>query len=237
MQILLLSIGSAPAMEACTATAAALRESGATDVEALPVAPTAAAVDEALSGCGGRRLVVEAGLADLALALNRLMRRGELGAQEVAVLPTGFVPYLGAIGVPASRSGQLRSAVGGTPRLVGVIKDDSGGVCVDHASVLPWGSAAAGPAARVGARWWVRAVVDDQRLCDGSARGISVRRIGPSELEATVQLGRWRRRTVRGRSLQLACDDALISQDGIDRERPRSKRTFWSEPELFNLCV
>jgi hypothetical protein len=80
-------------------------------------------------------------------------------------------------------------------------------------------------------------VVDDQRLADGSARGLRLRRLGPAELEATVQLGRLRRRTCRGRSLQLACDPALIVADGVARERPRGKRTFWSEPKLWWLAL
>jgi hypothetical protein len=56
-------------------------------------------------------------------------------------------------------------------------------------------------------------------------------------LEATVRLGRLRRRTYRGRSLQLACDPALIVADGVARERPRGKRTFWSEPKLWRLAL
>jgi hypothetical protein len=112
---------------------------------------------------------------------------------------------------------------------VGVIKDDSGGVCVDAASLRPWPGA--------DTTWWLRAVVDDQRLADGAARELRVRRLGPSELEATVRLGRLRRRTCRGRSLQLACDPALIVADGVARERPRRKRTFWSEPKLWRLAL
>ena len=80
-------------------------------------------------------------------------------------------------------------------------------------------------------------MVDDQRLGDGPARGLSVRRLAPDELEATVRLGRFRRRTCRGRSLQLACDPALIVADGAARQRPRGKRTFWSEPKLWLLAL
>jgi hypothetical protein len=85
--------------------------------------------------------------------------------------------------------------------------------------------------------WWLRAVVDDQRLCDGPARSLAVRRLGPGELAATVRLGRWRSRTCRGRSVQLACDPAQIVADGVGRERARRKRTFWSEPELWRLAL
>lgn len=192
-------------------------------------ASEAAAVDAALSEVGGRRLVLDADLAGLNLALSRLLRAGLLATLDTAVLPRHEVGYLRRIGLPGELAAQLRVAVTGDCRLVGVIKDDSGGVCVDSAAVRAWDDSGAG--------WWLRAVVDDQRLADGTARGVSVRRLGPAELEATVRLGRFRRRTIRGRSLQLACDPALVVQDGVGRERPRGKRTLWSEPALWRLAL
>lgn len=176
----------------------------------------------------GPRLVLDADLAGLSLALHRMLRRGLLGTVETAVLPREPVPYLTRLGLPAARADQWQLARTGTPRLVGVVKDDSGGVCLDAAELRPWTPEKP---------WWVRAVVDDQRLCDGEVRAISVRRLGPSELQATVRLGRFRSRTCRGRSLQLACDEAMIVADGVARERPRSKRTFWSEPKLWQLVT
>ena len=163
--------------------------------------------------------------------LHRLLRRGLLETLETAVLPREPVPYLSRLGLPGDLAGQLRVARQAPARLVGVVKDDSGGVCVDTASLSPW------PEESDGSPWWLRAVVDDQRLADGNARGLRLRRLGPAELEATVQLGRLRHRTCRGRSLQLACDPALIVADGVARERPRGKRTFWSEPKLWRLAI
>jgi hypothetical protein len=228
MKCLLLRIG--PAGE--DDLAGGLRAAGATEVEAAIVEggrdETSAAIDAVLGGRGGRRLVIDAELSGLHVTLHRLMRRGELDTAETAVLLRDPVPFLSGRGLPNDRAGQLRVAIQGRPRLVGVIKDDSGGLCLDHAGLVPWSDADG---------WWLRAVVDDQRLCDGQARSVSVRRLGPDELEATVRLGRLRKRTLRGRSLQLACDQALVSEDGIDRERPRSKRTFWSEPKLWNMCL
>jgi hypothetical protein len=193
------------------------------------------ALEEALEVPPGRwgeeapRLVIDADLAGLNLVLHRLLRRGLLETVETAVLPREPVPYLSRLGLPADLAGQLRVAQHASTQLVGVVKDDSGGVCVDGASLEPWPGA--------DSAWWLRAVVDDQRLADGNARGLRVRRLGPAELEATVQLGRLRRRTCRGRSLQLACDPALIVADGVARERPREKRTFWSEPKLWRLAL
>jgi hypothetical protein len=191
-------------------------------------------LEPGLSGAQAPRLVIDADLAGLNLVLHRLLRRGLLETVETAVLPRQPVPYLSRLGLPADLAGRLRVAQQAPARLVGVIKDDSGGVCVDAASLSPWPEELP-ESNRSG--WWLRAVVDDQRLADGDARGLRVRRLGPAELEATVQLGRLRRRTCRGRSLQLACDPALIVADGVARERPRGKRTFWSEPKLWRLAL
>lgn len=219
---------------------------GLPDGTARHLAADASEVDAVLAspefeglGAGLPRLVLDADLAGLNLALHRLLRRGLLDTLETAVLPREPVPYLSRLGLPADRAGQLRVAAEAPARLVGVIKDDSGGVCVDTASLAPWPAEpdSAGTAEPAGSAWWLRAVVDDQRLADGSARELRLHRLGPAELEATVRLGRLRRRTCRGRSLQLACDPALIVADGVARARPRSKRTFWSEPKLWWLAL
>jgi hypothetical protein len=205
-----------------------LHRSGANAVELAPVKPDSLSVDGALDRRAGRRLVIDADLAGLNLVLSRLMRRGELDTAETSVLPRELVSFLARIGVPGDRAGQLDVAVHGEPQLVGVIKDDSGGLCVDGATMGPWDDAP---------QWWLRAIVDDQRLCDGIARSLTVRRRGPAELEARVRTGRFSTTSCRGRSLQLACDGAQIISDGMPRERPRSKRTFWSEPKLWQLAL
>lgn len=189
------------------------------------------AVRRAGDELGDRRLVLDTDLAGLNTALRRLMRSGLLETIETAVLLREPVRYLNLLGLPASREAQHQVARTGTARLVGVIKDDSGGVCVDRAELFAW------PGSESDKGWWLRAVVDDERLCDGVARSVRLRRLGPDELEATAVTGRFRRSTVRGRSLQLACDDAQIVTDGVPRTQPRSKRTFWSEPKLWRLAL
>jgi hypothetical protein len=209
-------------------TAGLLRAAGATEVEQC-TAVTAADIDAALAKLGSQRLVIDADLAGLNLVVSRLLRARLLATADTAVLPRSDCGYLHRIGLPRDREAQLLTAVSGSARLVGVIKDDSGGVCVDHAQLGPWLDSDAG--------WWLRAVVDDQRLADGTARSVRVRRLGPAQLEASVRIGRMRNRTLQGRSLQLACDDALVMQDGLARERPRRKRTLWSEPALWNVAL
>ncbi|MGI8666051.1 MAG: hypothetical protein ACR2N4_08475 [Jatrophihabitans sp.] len=199
------------------------------------LAADAAGVDACLAelagiaGTAGRRLVIEvAGVAGLNLVLTRLMRRGLLAVLDTALLITEPVPYLSGQGLPSSLTDQLALARQPATRLVGVIKDDSGGLCVDSAVLTPWPGTGG---------WWVRAMVDDQQLCDGTVGSISVRRLAPDLLQARVQQSRLRHRTVRGRSLQLACDPAQIHTDGVGRHRPRGKRTFWSEPALWRLAL
>jgi hypothetical protein len=225
-----LSVGRRPPTEGLPAGTDRHTATDATGVDAV-----LAALEESLEVTPGRspadapRLVIDADLAGLNLVLHRLLRRGLLETVDTAVLARAPVPYLSRLGLPTDLAGQLRVARQAPARLVGVVKDDSGGVCLDAASLAPWPG--------TDSPWWLRAVVDDQRLADGAVRGLRVRRLGPSELEATVLLGRLRRRTCRGRSLQLACDPALIVADGLPRERPRDKRTFWSEPKLWRLAL
>jgi hypothetical protein len=223
MDLLLLSVGDPGRIVAPDE----LTRAGARSVEVIHADTEPPAVDQALDGRAERRLVIDGDLAGLNLVLRRLMRRGELDTAETAVLPRQAVRYLSRIGLPADLAGQIHAAVHGVPRLVGVIKDDSGGLCIDNASMAPW---------RPG-DWWLRAVVDDQRLADGNARSLSVWRLGPDELAATARLGSLRTKTRRGRSLQLACDDARIVADGMLLQRPRAKRTFWSEPKLWQLAL
>jgi hypothetical protein len=230
VQLVQLSVGGQPPRDGLPEAAGRYVASDAAGVDAALAELASAAgaeLNEPETLSRGIRLVIDADLGGLNLVLHRLMRLGLLETLETAVLPREPVPYLTRLGLPAELAGQLRVARLAPARLVGVIKDDSGGVCVDAASLEPWPGA--------DSPWWLRAVVDDQRLSDGTARGLRLRRLGPAELEATVWLGRFRRRTCRGRSLQLACDPALIVADGVARERPRSKRTFWSEPKLWRL--
>ncbi len=234
MHLVQLTIGRQPPVEGLADVANLSDRHAAADADGVDAA--LAALEAGVDGPGAAavRLVLDTDLAGLNLALHRLLRRGLLETLETAVLLRRPVPYLTRLGLPTDLAGQLRVAAQAPARLVGVIKDDSGGVCVDSATLTAWSDP---PDGTPGARWWLRAVVDDQRLADGAARQLRVQRLGPAELEATVRLGRLRRRSFRGRSLQLACDPALIVADGVPRERPRGKRTFWSEPKLWWLAL
>lgn len=216
MLLALLSVGPGQAVEV----------PGFTDIWA---ANNAEQVDAALQRLDGQRLVIEAvDGAGLNLVLARMQRAGLLSHVDTAVVVAEHVPYLANLGLPGDRTSQLEVARSARSRLVGVIRDDSGGVCISGARLTPWVPEH---------DWWVRAVVDDESLCDGYVRSLTVRHTGPAEVMAEVKLGRFRSRTKRGRSLQLACDPAQIVADGVGRERPRGRRTFWAEPKLWRLAL
>jgi hypothetical protein len=98
------------------------------------------------------------------------------------------------------------------------------------------GSADLGP--WQGKRLWARAFVDDEKVCDGEISALRVDRPSAGVLRVSV-IGRFGRTTSRvdGRAAQLACDEAQLRSDGVPRERPRRKRTWWNEPDLWRLAL
>ncbi len=188
-----------------------------------------AGLDRALDHTADGRLVISADVGDLGAVLRRLWRRGELVERETAWLPLGPVPrYLASLGLPSAPADSVPVAVAGRVRTVGLLADDSGGLTVDAAELGPW----------QGRRLWVRAFVDDEKVCDGEVSALRVDRPAAGLLRVSV-VGRFGRTTARveGRAAQLACDKARLSSDGVVRERPRRKRTWWNEPDLWRLAL
>ena len=230
MDVVLLTVGAGP-----TADGPALRDAliaAGGGVESGAVADgERGPLDEVLDRLDGRRLVIAASAGGLAVVLRRLLRRGELGYVETAVLPAEPVPFLTRFGVTADRASAARTAVTGSCRTVGVLKDDSGHLVVDHAEVGPWR----------GSQLWMRAYVEDARLCDGPVVALRVERGAAGGLRATVtcrsRLGLHRRVSIEGRAMQLACDEAAMTSDGLGRDQPRRKRIWWDEPDQWRLAV
>jgi hypothetical protein len=188
-----------------------------------------------------RRLVIAGDTGGLLRVLRRLRRPRVAASIETAWLagPAGLrgevqIPsYLRVWGYPTSLEDQIALALSPEVRQLGLVADDSGDVMIGEATMTRW-NARPGRAEAL----WIRAYVDDEQLCDGAVRSLVVSRAGPDELVATVRTkSGLRSRTVRGRALQLACDDALIVSDGIARDQPRSKRTWWCEPEGWLLAL
>lgn len=219
-----------------------------------------AMLDAVLDDFDGRRLVLALDRRHLIALLERLMRRGDLLTAETALL-SPLCASLVAQGMPTGLAAAAELAVHGTARPVGLVKDDSGDLMVDSAQIVPWREPAGvaplttvraptnlrpGPSAMVPTTrqtMWMRAYLDDQQVCDGDIRRLTVTRLARDLLRAEVEtpawgrFGRGRRRVVEGRALQLACDEALIVSDGIPRERPRSKRIWWGEPDFWRVAL
>lgn len=220
MDVLLIAVG----RDAVSFAAALSAAGAAVEARTVPAGASRPELDAVLDRLHGRRLVIAADRPGLNGVLSRLLRRGELAGVDTAVLPAEPVEFLDWLGVTAAAA--VEPALRAPCRPVGVVKDDSGGLLLDAAELTPW----------TGRSLWVRAYVDDQRLCDGPVRSLRVRRAGPDRLRAEA-VGRWRTRTVVGRAVQLACDEAAIRTDGVERERPRRKRIWWSEPDLWRLAI
>jgi hypothetical protein len=222
------SVARAPGLRAVLATA----EGGAGSVISAVTCPDPsdrAGLDRALDRVPQGRLVLSGDVSDLAAVLRRMWRRGELVQRDTAWLPIGPVPHnLASLGLPAALDDAAEVAVAGQVRTVGLLADDSGGLTVGSAGLSPWS----------GRRLWVRAFVDDDRVCDGEVSGLRVDRPSPGVLRVSVR-GRFGRTSARvsGRAAQLACDEARLTSDGIARERPRRKRTWWNEPDLWRLAL
>ncbi len=206
---------------------AQLARLGPTESFFLPSTPTRVQYDALLDTLHGRRLVIDAVPAEIAGVLRRMMRRGELATTQTAVF-TGNCRFLEELGLSAVTALEY---VGGPCRPVGVLKDDSGNLVVDSAELRPW----------TGEKVWVRAYVDDECLCDGEVAWLRVQHLVGGGLRASVPTssfgGRFgRRRSLEGRGLALACDDAAISSDGAARDQPRRKRIWWDEPDQWQLA-
>lgn len=192
------------------------------------------ALDAALDSVHGRRVALALEAPALAAVLHRMTRRGEIETTETALV--GPRPAsLARLGLPAKLADAARLAVEGRARTVGLLKDDSGGILIDSARLVAWPGRAGG---RPGP-FWLRAYVDDEPVSDGMASSLSVERVDRGVLRAVAtRPGVMRRRhAVEGRALQLACDDALIVSDGVPRERPRDKRTWWCEPDFWRVAL
>lgn len=177
-------------------------------------------IDELL---GGRVLVIGTD-ADLAAVATRLQRRELLGSTEVAFAPLG-----------ASRVAQLWSlptgaravalARRGDPDLVPLVRDDAGGVLVGEATIGP----VDGPV-----------YVDEYRLLNGPARGLIVQPDTEKGLSVTVVHRRFggvgRRPVTRsGRAVQIGTRPATLVADGLPRDRPVERWTYYTHTSPLRL--
>ena len=160
-----------------------------------------AAIDDAVRDA--RRVVVVGSEADLSGVLTRLLRAEHLDV-EVAHVP--------------GRRGAHR-AVRGVAVRVPLIRDDTATVLIGAALWLP-------PAGSANIRG--EAVVDDAVLFDGA---VDAMRIEPTTalpgLRATVSAGRFQRRWLAGRAVQLGTTGARVVRDGVEGPREVTRSTFY----------
>ena len=160
-----------------------------------------AAIDDAVRDA--RRVVVVGSEADLSGVLTRLLRAEHLDV-EVAHVP--------------GRRGAHRAVSGAAVR-VPLIRDDTATVLLGAALGLP-------PAGSANIRG--EAVVDDAVLFDGAVDAV---RIEPTTalpgLRATVSAGRFQRRWLAGRAVQLGTTGARVVRDGVEGPREVTRSTFY----------
>ena len=160
-----------------------------------------AAIDDAVRDA--RRVVVVGSEADLSRVLTRLLRAEHLDV-EVAHVP--------------GRRGAHRAVRGAAVR-VPLIRDDTATVLLGAALWLP-------PAGSANIRG--EAVVDDAVLFDGAVDAV---RIEPTTalpgLRATVSAGRFQRRWLAGRAVQLGTTGARVVRDGVEGPREVTRSTFY----------
>jgi hypothetical protein len=120
----------------------------------------------------------------------------------------------------------------GTQRSLTLVRDDHGGVLLQHGRLEPWSE---DPRRALGRRLGLQAYHDDMKVADGPITRIDVRpewtavdTIGVSVM--TIPLRPVRR--TKGRGLQVASDPALVTRDGVPFPRPVSRWTWFADDRV-----
>jgi hypothetical protein len=172
---------------------------------------------------GADSLVVCGPVAALAGVLGDLLRAGRTAEVPVAWEPTGD---------DAARGLARDLGVGtGEPRDLSLVRDDHGGVLLQHGRIEAAGDGRRSLSRRLG----LRAYHDDVKVADGPVTRIDVRpdwravdTIGVTVM--TLPL----RPTLRtkGRALQVASDPARVVRDGVPYPRPVHRWTWYADDRV-----
>ncbi|WP_448641390.1 hypothetical protein [Geodermatophilus sp. URMC 63] len=183
-------------------------------------APERAAVAEA---AGAGALLVRGPVPALAAVLAALHRAG-----RTAEVPVSWEPA-----DDSSSRGLARDlGVGtGSERELTLVRDDHGGVLLQHGRYEAAEQGRLGLAARLG----VQAHHDDARVADGLVARIDVRpdwrAVDTIRVAVSPQLLRPPRRST-GRALQLASDPARVTCDGVPHPRPVTRWTWYADDRV-----
>jgi hypothetical protein len=174
-------------------------------------------------------------------------------AEAGSVLVKGPVPALAAVLTALWKAGRTadvpvswepaddRDAAGlaralgigtGAARELGLVRDDHGGVLLHHGRLEAAGDDRRRPLAR---RLGAQAHHDAVKVADGQITRIDVRPDWRAEdtLDVTVMTLPLRpgRRT-SGRAVQIACDPARVTRDGVPHPRPVTRWTWYADDRV-----
>ena len=168
-------------------------------------------------------IVVRGPVTALAGVLNQLLKRGRTAEVPVAWEPTD----------DAHARGLARDLGIGTgePRDLTLVRDDHGGVLLQHGRIEAAGEGRRSLSRRLG----MQAYHDDVKVADGEVTRVDVRpdwravdTIGVTVM--TLPL----RPTLRtkGRALQVASDPARVIRDGVPYPRPVNRWTWYADDRV-----
>jgi hypothetical protein len=121
---------------------------------------------------------------------------------------------------------------GGPEREMTLVRDDHGGVLLHSGRLEPVDDGRRGPLSR---RLGAQAHHDDARVADGMVNRITARPDwrAVDTLRVTVVVQPMRPpRLSRGRALQIACDPARVTRDGVLFARPVSRWTWYADDRV-----
>ncbi|MGY1811568.1 hypothetical protein [Blastococcus sp. SYSU D00820] len=196
------------------------------DLRALAAGSAPARADLA-EVAGASSLLVRGPVPALAGALAALHAAGRTAEVPVAWEPADD---------PSSRGLAHSLGLGsGSERELSLVRDDHGGVLLHHGRLAPATSGDAPRRRLLPRRLGAQAHHDDARVADGFIALIDVRPdwTAVDRLTVTVseQVMRRPRRT-SGRALQIACDPAQVTRDGVPYPRPVSRWTWYADDRV-----
>lgn len=200
-------------------------------VTRVPERPGKADVDASLptpnddSPEPGADVIVVGTDADLAAVVLRLLRKNRLANTSIGYVPLRRRSQAAALwGLPPDQGGALELARTGTVHQVPVIRDDAGGVLIARGTLTK-----------------VDGVVycDDDVALRGTAKRIEVRPDldgGPGLVVKVVRRALFRRSKVfRPRALQLGSKPTVPVLDGLPRDRPVQRWTWYRHTEDLRI--
>jgi hypothetical protein len=150
------------------------------------------------------------------------------GAGRTAEVPVSWEPADDSSSRGLARDLGIGS---GGERELSLVRDDHGGVLLQHGRYEPAEKGRLPLAARLG----VQAHHDDARVADGMVARIDVRpdwrAVDTIRVVVSPQLMRPPRRST-GRALQLASDPAQVTRDGVVFPRPVSRWTWYADDRV-----